>query len=306
MLSACGSYPVNAQPVQVANLQPNRQRSDLLYVSNNPTGKLLVFSYPDGESVGDVQVPSGGPVGLCSDSTGDVFVATQGSSNESNIYEYAHGGSQPIATLSDPGLSNGCAVDPTTGNLAVTNYFTPAGPSQGGDVAIYQVASGDWTTYSDPNLGVFGWCAYDDAGNLYVDGNNFSIIDELTPGGSGLSEITLTETIHPASMEWTAGSLAVVSEPDGSHGSDLVYQVAISGSEGIVSGPAVLRTKADRTSEGQFWIQGRAIIGPGHGEGRNRGNTLLEFWPYPKGGNPTKVIRLGLVMFGATVSHGTQ
>src|ERR1700684_2845199 len=58
---------------------PDTKSADLLYVSDsdNP-GRLLAFSYPTGELVGEVTVPSAHPVGLCSAGAGDVFVPTGG------------------------------------------------------------------------------------------------------------------------------------------------------------------------------------------------------------------------------------
>ena len=100
---------------------PAAKSMDLLYVSNDD--ELLVFSYPKGKLVGEITVPSGDFAGLCSDSAGDVFVTSVGSHSASYILEYAHGGTEPITTLSDPAWANGCAVDPTTGNVAVTNLL---------------------------------------------------------------------------------------------------------------------------------------------------------------------------------------
>src|SRR5579863_1388101 len=93
--------------------------SALLYVSDTVTGDVYVFSYPKGKLV---QTLTGfaDPAGECVDATGNVFVANTGSSN---VLEYAHGGSSPIATLDDSGYFRvGCAVDPVTGNLAVSNF----------------------------------------------------------------------------------------------------------------------------------------------------------------------------------------
>ena len=73
------------------------------------------------------------PQGECSDSHGDVFITD---AFGSNIQEFAHGGTTPIANLSDVGEeASGCAVDSVTGNLAVTNYYP-------GNVAIYKNAEG--------------------------------------------------------------------------------------------------------------------------------------------------------------------
>ena len=103
-------------------------------------GAVLVLSFPKGDLVGTLtgfSVPSG----ECVDESGDVFVADGGADT---IREYAHGGTTPIATLNDPGEPYGCSVDPTTGNLAVTN---------GSDsVAIYPSAQGTPTLYSDPSI----------------------------------------------------------------------------------------------------------------------------------------------------------
>jgi len=79
--------------------------------------------------------------GLCVDAQGNVFVPTwQGESGTRGyVYEFAHGGSTPIATLSDPGGAFGCSVDLTTGNLAVTNNVAPGSEFRSGslDLAAY-------------------------------------------------------------------------------------------------------------------------------------------------------------------------
>ena len=85
--------------------------------------------------------------GECVDGAGNVFVTN---SFKGQILEYAHGGTTPIATLSDPNqYPIDCAVDPTTGNLAVTNYFAKTGP---GSVAIYQGAQGAPLFYAENNV----------------------------------------------------------------------------------------------------------------------------------------------------------
>jgi hypothetical protein len=59
------------------------------------------------------------PEGLRSDNSGNVWVSDYGGKA---LYEYAHGGSTPIAKiLQHAGYPNDCAVDPKTGNLAVAN-----------------------------------------------------------------------------------------------------------------------------------------------------------------------------------------
>jgi hypothetical protein len=273
----------------------------LLYASDFRGRVVWVYSYPAGNQVGELKGFPAEPAGLCSDASGNIFVTMQGngeSQNESYIYEYAHGGSSPIATLTDPGYANGCAVDPTSGNLAVANRSGPSGTS--GDVAVYQDAQGSPTTYSDPNLSQFLWCTYDDAGNLFAD--DVGAVDELPKGADELSEIKLSTDINTGSIQWVHGRL-VIAEDVGFRGPNPIYKVRVFGSTGSVSGPILLSSRHDKPAGGtvQFWVQRNTIIGPGHRPGLNG---LLNFWKYPKGGLPRKVIkpRNKRAFFGVTIS----
>src|SRR5579863_10312478 len=103
---------------------PEAKSSDLLYVAaspDGPNGSAYVYTYPQGRLVGTL-TGFGVPRGECADSAGDVFIVayTNQSMSSSTIYEYAHGGTKPIAALSDPDVAVGCAVDPTTGDLAAS------------------------------------------------------------------------------------------------------------------------------------------------------------------------------------------
>lgn len=147
-------------------MAPEAKRDNLLYISDVGTDDVDVYAYPKGVFLGTLTGFSG-PEGECVDKTGDVFIANYAASS---ILEYAHGGTSPIATLNDPGyLPGGCSIDPTTGNLAVTNYLT-TGAGQG-NVAIYKDAKGTPKAYhADPLILEMFFCGYDKAGNLFVDG----------------------------------------------------------------------------------------------------------------------------------------
>ena len=99
---------------------------------------------------------------ICSDPTnGDIFVPENDS-----IFEYAHGGMSPIATLTVPGAyieTRGCAVDPTTGNLAVVAYNNASRNA----LLVYRSASGTPTVYLDKKVRSFDYPAYDGSGNLF-------------------------------------------------------------------------------------------------------------------------------------------
>ena len=68
-----------------------------------------------------------------------------GSSGVGEMLEYPHGGKTAITTLSDPQTPAACAVDPTTGNLAVANS-DGNGPYYG-ELAIYGDGQGQPTLY---------------------------------------------------------------------------------------------------------------------------------------------------------------
>jgi hypothetical protein len=170
-----------------------RRRSpgrNLLYASTH-AGEVYIFSYPSGEYL-NALVPGATDIGgLCTDTVGDVFVATR-DGYEGIIYEYAHGGTSPVSTLTNYEYgAYTCAADPTTGNLAVFSHAT------GEDVvAIYPDAQGNPTYYTVPNMNTFpGYLAYDSQGNLFADGyssdNSWKIWELLQRAKSAFGDIRL-------------------------------------------------------------------------------------------------------------------
>src|SRR5580700_6686174 len=114
---------------------PEAKSEDLLYVSNVYT--ITVYSYPKGKLVGTLNNFEK-PYGECVDAKGNVWITD---SSFGKIYEYAHGGTKPIHTVKDPEyVPYGCAVDPTTGDLAVANYSDAS--DREGNVAVYHKAKG--------------------------------------------------------------------------------------------------------------------------------------------------------------------
>jgi hypothetical protein len=283
---------------------PEAKSEDLLYVSDSDEDLVFVYSYPKRTLVQTLTLQET-PEGLCSDLNGDVYVTAVDSISQSYIYEYAHGGSQPIATYNDPGaVAGGCASDPVTGNLAVTNYVSGSGTAHG-DVAVFNNASGVPQTYFDPKIPRYFLCTYDSLGNLYVTGGTTpDFFDELPAGGDALSEITLNQSIIPASIQSVADEL-IITNATGVTGGDLpVYQVQVSGSSGSVVGSTLLATQDHRyVANGQYFTKGHTIMGPGlSGSDSN----LVNFWRYPKGGLPKHVLRVmhrrGTNVFGITIS----
>jgi hypothetical protein len=268
---------------------------DLLYASGRqlPGYGVEVLSYPKGSVVGQLTF-DGIPYGLCSDRSGDVFIPVSSSQYNTNyIYEYAHGGTQPIATLADSGVPFGCTVDPTTGNLAVTNAFALGMGYPPGNVAIYAGAQGIPTYYSDWEITIYGLCAYDDAGNLFVTSQRpGQPIGELPEGSGSFENLNTNVGTYPGSLQWNDGHL-VVAAYDGYEGIQNVYQLKISGTDGTVVGKTTLQDWGRKYNGkylifAQFWVEGTSIIGPSflgsHG-------LRPSFWHYPKGGKQVKIFR---------------
>ena len=135
----------------------------LLYVSSYYTNDVFVFK--NNALVGKL-TGFNAPDGVCTDKSGNVWITNN---RGQSIVEYAHGGSTPIKTLSDPGVYPlGCAVNPRTGAIAVTNVFT-TGSGQG-NVAIYHKASGKPLILTDPDIYDVYFCGFDAQSNLYIDG----------------------------------------------------------------------------------------------------------------------------------------
>jgi len=279
---------------------PEASSEDLLYTSDD-AAQVYVYSYPALKLVG--QLAGFGKVatqGLCVDGQGDVFVPS-GLSNESGyVYEFSHGGTYPIATLDDPGWGAGCSVDPTTGNLAVANYFSPNdAPYYHGDIAIYADAQGTPVTYTSPYVYWYWWAAYDNNGDLFVDGNGYGAsgfpLAELPARGSTLNDITLDEAITPYSLQWNKGHLLIASGGD-PRGVD-IYQVEVSGTRGKIVRTTSLQTHSvGYGGNGQFWIQGNKIIGPG------RKHNVLDLWRYPSGGFVQRRLVKHFSPWGAVIS----
>lgn len=264
---------------------PEAKDDDLLYAANT-SNRVSVYSYPTMTLVGELSVPQNS-WGLCADTQGHVFVATMGSISKSVsiVYEYAHGGTKPIQSLTDPGLPNSCAIDPSTGNLAVTNWFGNLGSFDHGNVAVFAGARGNATVYYDPDIYWYWWCTYDESGNLYVDGYNEGgayPFGELPKGSASFTGITFNSYFKALSLQWVRGNL-IASTYDAKKSPEEIYRIQLNGSTGTVVGSTALHSLHDRNAGSvQYVIDQDRIIG---GAYRSR----LALWRYPAGGHPISV-----------------
>ncbi|MGA7201890.1 MAG: hypothetical protein WBX26_08675 [Candidatus Cybelea sp.] len=270
-------------------MNPAAKKSDLLYL-DDATGDAYVYSYPKGQLMGTM-TGLGEPQGECVDKKGDVFFTTFASEE---IIEYAHGGTSPINTLSNPGeYMEGCSVDKTTGNLAAVD-FEPSGGGGGGGVAIFANASGSPIVLNDTNLHLGYQIGYDNKGNIFVDGvdssNNFEFA-ELPKGSSSFTEIPLSVSITtPGGVQWDGKYVTVGDAKNGN-----IYQT--NGAGGKIEGTTSLN---DSDGIFQYFIDGKKVVGP------NDSSANVGIWKYPKGGAPTKTLTGFAYPFGAAISKAPK
>jgi hypothetical protein len=268
---------------------------NLLYVSDGGANSVDVYSYPAGIRAGKLTALNS-PSGLCLGTAGAVWVVVSGASK---IVEYAHAGTTPEATLTVAGASYllGCSVDPTTGNLAVTDYGPPAG---GGRVWVYAGATGTPQKYTDSNLLFAYFCGYDGSGNLFIDGedgsHNFRLF-ELPSGGSKLENVTLNQKVgFPGGVQWDGKYVAIGDQAYETQDKSAIYEVSISGSSGTVEGTTPLNGSCQVLQFAISTVQGSKAISP------DSCKNNAKFYKYPSGGSPTKTLTGFQYPVGAAVS----
>jgi hypothetical protein len=307
--SAGGSQPrfgpsaANAQPKapiserhrdrRMSWIRPEASRSDLLYVSSNrsPAG-VFVFSYPQLQLVGTL-TGFHSPQGLCVDARGDVWVTDPGNQE---IYEYAHGGTSPIATLSEQYYHpTECSVDPTTGTLAVVNGPTNGAPI---NVAIYGGVHRTPTYYAYYGVSKYYYCGYDNQGNLFVDAINQSsdfVLVELRARASAFNDVTLNQALAaPGALQFADHFLAILDEK-----ANVIHQFAVNANgQGREVGETSLLGASNVV--GQFWIENKRITVADFG--------ALTTWlyNYPAGGDPFNALDNYGAPIGVTVSRAKQ
>ena len=304
MLAGCGGSqpPIGAQSAMPQSpsitthaqrggswMLPEAKSEDLIYTGREP---IYVLSFPALKLVGTIDTRAG--LGICSNKNGDVFMTYP----PGEIVEYAHGGTQPIATLYLPGFYEtwGCGVDPTSGDLAVA--------LGGSGIAIFPDARGSARVYpgSGPD---FIFCGYDNLGNLFVDG--FPISDgsfqlaELRKGHSALANISLDRYIkQPGQVQWD-GKYVTVQDRSRFGG---VYRVKVSGSVATVVGTTKFEEKGPKQ---ESWIQDHSVVSSYRKNWKS--TNLIGVWKYPAGGEVIKSVSVDPVpgaFLGLTISVAPQ
>ena len=266
-------------------MSPDAKKIPLLYVSDLGTGDVYIYAYRTGVLKGTL-TGFNRPWGLCTDGVGNVYVTDNAAAR---IRKYAHGGTKPIAVLKDPGETpGGCAVDPTTGDLAIANVSTLA--SDPGNVVIFGKGRGR-RTFKAPGISYYEYCGYDNAGNLFVDGqkNGAFAFAELSAGSHAFTDIELNAGIRfGGSVQWDGAHVAV-----GDYVAEEIDEFDIGPSGATEVG---LTPLGGASFAVQFAIDGAKVVSP------DANGADVPFWNYPAGGSPTSAINGLKTPWGVTVS----
>lgn len=231
------SRQVLAQRFAGSRIDPAAVPKKLLYVSDISAGAVEIYTYPEmtfaGYIVGFVE-----PTALCTDRAGNVWV---GDYKGFAVYEFAHGATTPLNVLTaDLDGPTGCAIDPKSGNLAVTN--------SAGWVDVFPNAAGTPKHYTLVPGQIPFFDTYDNQGNFFVDGDSPSVsffLLELTAGSSAFTPIALNQPPpQPGGLQWDGKDL-VVGDLFGTlyltQGANVVNTIALGeqqGMEGFYIAPA--------------------------------------------------------------------
>jgi hypothetical protein len=284
MLASCGGSSGQNVTLSVAPAVRGDASGDLLYIGHAVRigsgfqGELSDFTFPGGKSVSTIDLP-GLATGVCSDSSGNVWVMVL-TNHAYNMYEYAHGGTTPITTihiLHPHDFAQDCAVDPTTGDLAVLTGGT--GSRLSGYAEIWAGARpGKPAIFSIPFTPTS--CTYDGNGNLFADGWIGSTVlfnlAELSNGSRSFARVTLDKTPanYPGNLRWDGRYVDVADNNFRGYGK--LYRVEISAYKGHIAG--IVRPNK-MTYMAVFDVLGSQLVGTSGNEGKSVG-----FWNYPGGG----------------------
>jgi hypothetical protein len=287
---AFGGVSKTLQPShQQSWMEPDAKKHTLLYVADYGNNVVDVFSYPKGKLVGSLAI-DGGSEGVCVDKQNDVWITAV---HPQEIFEYAHGGTNPIATLSDPGgYPVGCAVNIRNGNLAVANITDPSGYN--GNLAIFKKSKGTPAIYSDSNFANMYFVGYDDMGNAFVDGeaNGFEFVyAELPKGGNSLVDISLGQSFkYAGGVQWDGTYMTVGDAANAGSHSPVIYQT----SGGTIVGSTTL---SDAYRVLGYFIDKRKgiVVAP---EVPQDLNGDVKYFSYPAGGYSIKTIQVPSGYYG--------
>jgi hypothetical protein len=179
--------------------------------------------------------------------------------------------------------------------------------TNGDALYVYQNAQGIPTEYVDSDLYFASSVAYDDAGNIFINGTyksqQFALI-ELPYGTSDFQDINVPNGnylnaawFEPILWDGKYLDLGSVSSSNSRRDYTLVNRLQISGSNATIVGTLPLANQKGAEYP-QFWIEGSTIVQPS-----NKPRSFFQSFKYP-GGKSIGRVKLGgqYDLWGAVVS----
>jgi hypothetical protein len=271
---------------------PQVQTKTLIYAEDAETGDVNVYDYANGEQVGTIDefIIAG-----CVDGSGNVYLVRFAGDS---VLEYAHGGTVPIKTYTPGGGLAGCSVD-AKGDVAITG-------TSPGRVTVYAKGDPDRAvTYSNTECETQASMGYDNKGNIIGLGQ-YDSINVCAVLAGAKQETTLTTsgiTIYHLNGTMWDGKYIAVSDAEAEHEYLTgIYQTTLSGTTLTSHGETILNDTCYRgyTAVGNPFIlgskntpdnehQGKLVVGSNAFCFSASKGGGIEFWHYPKGGNPFKM-----------------
>ncbi|MBV9719241.1 MAG: hypothetical protein JOZ77_07970 [Candidatus Eremiobacteraeota bacterium] len=258
----------------------------LLFVSDDKTYDVYIFSMPKLDLKGTL-TGFNDPQGMCSDKYGNVWITN---AEDYKVVQYSHSGTFLKSLTDRNGYPVGCAVNDSTGDLAVTNIFDQSGNAS---VDVYADARGKPTVYSNATQIENFFAAYDNKGDLYVDGfssSGFSL-SEIRSGSSKMKTLSISGgTIYfPGGVNWSKATGLVIGDQDWNNAPESwQYALSVSGSTATITGSTPLTNyeggacdvdQGTISSSGNYFFGECALITTA-----NAGT--VDQWTYPAGGAP--------------------
>ena len=269
-----GASPLIRQTHHGSWMDKASSSGPLLYVSLPYDRTVNIYTVPGAQLVGQI-TGLRFPWALCSDNSGNVWVADEPTYYKAVLKEYARGGTSPIRTLRDAnGAVLACAYDSTTGNLAAVSAYDY---SRGGYVDVYARARGKPTIYRPYSVWYPNSAAFDSQGDLFIagrTGNYAAGTDWLRKGASTITELKLKKphTYPHVGVVVTGNELTAIAHPS------LINQYEIVEGKAKYSGSFTLNVPEILYCS----LSNSTLVASG-------GDSVYLF-NYPTGGNPTLTI----------------
>ncbi|MGB6518983.1 MAG: hypothetical protein WBE79_10815 [Candidatus Cybelea sp.] len=263
----------------------SKRETRLAFVTDLGSGDISVFSLPKFTLKGTLTGFSQ-PQGMCSDTSGNVYVANTGTQQ---IFEISRAGSI-VNTYGDSyGYPVGCAVDPATGSLAVSDMF---GISGSGQVLVFGKGSHTPAVFSNPAQYFYSFVGYGPNSALWTSGRTlYGDYIASACGPSTCSTINLSGgTIYfPGPVQWDGkrGNWVLFDQTCDATSTTCSYPVSASG----VLGTA---TTYDNYNGGGVCGMAQGVIAAnnlnfvvGSDASCASSSAAIARWAYPAGGAPT-------------------